>query len=104
MDSQNGFNLSDLPTRKEKPRENWSVDGRQHSADQPNGTTDTLKQTQTNRLDRRRKTLKLPVAIPESDYDFCGRVKVAQVPADDGRPNETGKDGFAFVVTWRRDD
>lgn len=43
------------------------------------------------------------VVIPESDDDL-GSVKVAQVLADDGRPNETGEDGFAFVVTGRRDN
>jgi hypothetical protein len=44
------------------------------------------------------------VVLPESDDDLGCSVKVAQVPADDGRPNETGEDGFAFVVTGRRDN
>ena len=42
--------------------------------------------------------------LPEPDDDLRSSVKVAQVPTDDGRPNETGKDGFAFVVTGRRNN
>ncbi len=45
-----------------------------------------------------------PGCLPEPDDDLGGSVKVAQIPADDGRPNETGEDGFAFIVTGRRDD
>ena len=43
-------------------------------------------------------------SLPEADDDFGGGMKVAQVPANDGRPYQTGEDGFALFVTRRRHD
>jgi len=42
------------------------------------------------------------VLLPQTDDDFGGTVKVAQIPAKDGRSNEAREDGFAFFVTRRR--
>lgn len=42
--------------------------------------------------------------LPEPDDNLGSAVKVSQIPTDDGRPNKTGKDSFAFIVTGRRDN
>lgn len=43
-------------------------------------------------------------AIPESDDDLRGGVKVAEVPADDRRADEAREHRLALVVARRRDD
>ena len=42
--------------------------------------------------------------LPQSDHNFGGTVEIAHVPAHDGRPNETGENGLALLVTRGRHD
>ena len=52
----------------------------------------------------RDKVQSCKLLLPQTDDDFGSTVKVAQIPAKDGRTNQTREDGFAFFVTRRRYD